>query len=142
MTRDEVVREARSWLGVPYRERGRSRIGIDCIGLLVVVGQAFQVPHVDHADYGAWPDPHHRILRVLGQYLDRAPVDGPLPGTIGVFAEGRLPGHVGFFSEQHGHTHLIHARTGGPVTEQQYRPLGPRRAFRLVALFAFPGLES
>lgn len=32
MTREQLVLEARSWLGVPFRHQGRSRTGVDCIG--------------------------------------------------------------------------------------------------------------
>ena len=36
-TSDEVVREARTWVGVPFRHQGRSRSGVDCGGIIVVV---------------------------------------------------------------------------------------------------------
>src|SRR5687767_7481722 len=35
----EVIGVARNWLGVPYRHQGRSRLGVDCIGLAVVVAR-------------------------------------------------------------------------------------------------------
>lgn len=33
----DVVDIARAWVGAPYRHQGRSRLGVDCIGLAIVV---------------------------------------------------------------------------------------------------------
>ena len=53
----EVVREARSWSGVPYRLGGASRSGIDCSGLTMLVYQKFgiELPHdvEEQYDYGS-----------------------------------------------------------------------------------------
>lgn len=35
--REQIIAEARSWLGVPFRHHGRTRLGVDCVGLLVCV---------------------------------------------------------------------------------------------------------
>jgi cell wall-associated NlpC family hydrolase len=141
MTREEVQAEARKWLRTPYRQRGRSPDGLDCVGLLVMVGKAFDIPHRDHFDYSNWPSHDHLILKELGQYLDRLPIATKLPGTIGVFAENRLPGHAGIFSEKHGAVHLIHARMlGRHVLEEAWLQM-PRHELRLIGLFGFPGLE-
>jgi cell wall-associated NlpC family hydrolase len=141
MTRDEVQAEARKWLRTPYRKRGRSHDGVDCIGFLVMVGRAFEVPHQDELDYSTWPAQDLLILKKLDQYLDRLPPSTDLPGTIGVFAEARLPGHVGIFSLKERVVHLIHARIHpGRVIEEPWGQV-PRRELRLIALFGFPGLE-
>jgi cell wall-associated NlpC family hydrolase len=34
-----IVSAARSWLGVPWRHQGRTRQGVDCAGLVVLVGR-------------------------------------------------------------------------------------------------------
>jgi cell wall-associated NlpC family hydrolase len=142
MTREEVQQEARKWLGVPFRKRGRSEDGVDCIGFIVVVGRAFSIPHQDESDYSLWPAQDHLILRKLGQYLVRLSPDTSLPGTVGVFAERRLPGHVGIFSEKYGGAvHLIHARISpGRVIEEPWQHV-PYHELRLIGLFGFPGLE-
>ena len=33
VTREMVVAEARTWIGVKWRHQGRTREGVDCIGL-------------------------------------------------------------------------------------------------------------
>jgi cell wall-associated NlpC family hydrolase len=47
----DVVREARALLGVRYRHQGRSREGVDCIGLPVCVRAALGLPAMDSAGY-------------------------------------------------------------------------------------------
>lgn len=142
MTRAEVVAEARSWLGVSFRPKGRSRRGVDCIGLLVVVGQAFAVAHVDQQHYTDWPDPTRRILTELDRFLERRPSEEDWDGTIGVFTTHQsLPGHVGIFSTRHNAPHLIHARMQQRVVLEQVFDNDPRtRSTQLVARYGFPGL--
>lgn len=142
MTRAEIIAEARKWSGVLYRRRGRSMSGIDCIGLPVMIARAFNVPHEDYPDYDDWPDPTRRILRECRKNLTFVPRPlARLPGLVGVFAETKFPGHMGIFSDIAGQTHVIHARIDRRrVVEQLYRPQDPE--LRLVALFAFPGMED
>jgi hypothetical protein len=47
----DVVREARALLGVRYRHQGRSREGVDCIGLPVCVRAALGLPAMDSEGY-------------------------------------------------------------------------------------------
>ena len=47
----DVVRVARSFLGVRYRHQGRSREGVDCIGLPVCVRKELGLPLMDEAGY-------------------------------------------------------------------------------------------
>ena len=46
-----VVRAARSFLGVKYRHQGRSREGVDCIGLPVCVRAELGLPPMDATGY-------------------------------------------------------------------------------------------
>jgi cell wall-associated NlpC family hydrolase len=140
MTRAEIMAEARAWLGVKYRQKGRSReSGLDCIGLLVVVGRAFAVPHQDHNDYADHPDNGRRLLAEFDRVLALAPPTSPWPGTIGVFTDSHLPCHCGIFSERFGVVHLIHAMLGRRIVlEEPFRA----SAFRLVRRYQFPALED
>lgn len=141
MTRDDIVTEARRWLRTPYRKRGRDVKGIDCLGLLVMIGRHFEIPHTDEQDYSDWPRSDLLIVRKLAQYLVRVPPTlTPLPGMVGCFAERRLPGHCGIFSKMHGEVHLIHARIRpASVVEESWRQM-PMHELRLIGLFDFPGV--
>jgi cell wall-associated NlpC family hydrolase len=140
MTRDEVVTEARQWLSVPYRHKGRSRTGLDCIGLLVVVGRALGVPHEDRTDYTDYPTAERVIQNVMDRYLELAPAASAWPGSIGLFADERLPCHCGLFSLQHGRVHLIHAMLRRRVVLEE--PWLNGRGFRLIRRYQFPGLAD
>jgi hypothetical protein len=143
MTRAEIVAEARSWIGTRFRPKGRSRQGVDCIGLLVVVGRAFAVPHEDQQHYTDWPDPERRMLATFDRYLLRClPGEPDWDGTLGVFPTHKaLPGHVGFFSSRHGQRHLVHARASAHVVLEEPFDTDPQtRSMLLVARYAFPGL--
>jgi cell wall-associated NlpC family hydrolase len=142
MTRAEIIAETRRWIGTRYVKRGRTEYGLDCLGLLVMVGRHFEIPHTDEQHYSDWPRGDLLILTRLSQYLRKLPPSTPLlAGMVGVFAERRLPGHAGIFSELHGQTHLIHARIHpGKVIEECWGQV-PNREFRLIGLFDFPGVE-
>jgi hypothetical protein len=141
MTRDDIVAEARRWIGTPYRQKGRSARGLDCLGLLVMLGRAFDIAHVDAQDYSNWPREDLLVLRVLATHLTPLPIQTErLAGCIGAFAERRLPGHVGVFSEQAGVVHLIHARTAPPMVVEEAWPNIRRTELRLIGLFALPGM--
>ena len=49
---DAIVAEARTWLGVPWRHQGRSRAGVDCAGLVVLVARALELADHDSTAYG------------------------------------------------------------------------------------------
>lgn len=143
MRGETVVAEARAWVDTPYRRRGRSASGIDCLGLLIVVARALDVAYVDHVDYGDWPDPRHRILRELDTQLKVMPT-APFNGAIGVFNQRsyRLPCHAGFFAAEAGVVRVIHARIDVlRVVEEIYRPHDSLSELRLIRLYAFHDLE-
>lgn len=51
--RAECIRLARSYIGTPWKHKGRSRTGIDCIGLPYVVGKELGLHDYDDSmDYG------------------------------------------------------------------------------------------
>lgn len=145
MRRAEIVAEARGWLRTPFRPKGRSRAGLDCLGLLVLVADAFAVPHHDEQHYTDWPDPQRRMLAVFDRYMGRLPPGEPCwDGTVAVMSTYRtLPGHVGFFSTKHGVRHLIHASMAvRRVCEEEFCTDVRRGGMRLVARYGFPGLED
>jgi cell wall-associated NlpC family hydrolase len=47
----QIVSEARAWVGVRYAHQGRSREGVDCIGLPVCVRAALGLPALDVSGY-------------------------------------------------------------------------------------------
>ncbi|MGI9048460.1 MAG: NlpC/P60 family protein [Rubrobacteraceae bacterium] len=96
----KVVREAKTWLGVPYKYGGASRNGVDCSGLTMMVYKKFgkYLPH-----------------NAAEQFKYGTRVSTPAPGNL-VFGryDGTGPGiqHVGIIT---GSNQMIHAPQPGTV---------------------------
>lgn len=139
MLRSEIVTAARSYIGASWAHEGRTRGGLDCIGLIQVVGGSFGVPYTDMTGYDAAPDGHlflghlkkHLTINQGGVYFD---------GTIGLFRQNRYPCHVGIFATLNGQRSLIHAALSARrVTETRFIPDGD---LRLVLAMEYPGVED
>jgi len=130
---DAVVAAARTWLGVPWRHQGGTRRGVDCAGLVVLVGRDLGLADYDTTAYGRWPEGHGFVTSF------RAAVDGmPLPqagpGDVLVFADAAYPCHCSFLTEKLGQPHLLHAHAlRRKVIEEPYAGEWPAKvkfAFR------------
>lgn len=139
--RDDVVRVARSWLGIPFAHQHRAReVGVDCAGLVICVARELGLvsPEFDVTGYDRVPD--GRSLRALCDQ-NLAPADCPEIGGVALVAwlDGP-PQHVGIVVPYHaGGLSFVHAenRRHRAVIEQR---LVFGRAMRLVAAYRFPGV--
>ena len=105
--RQQIVDEARTWLGVPWRHLGRNRAGIDCVGLGVVVTRKLGVCDYDVLTYSRVP--HAGLLDHLRRVAREIPVAEIGPGDFITIEDSAYPFHVAFVSEKHGALHIIHA---------------------------------
>jgi cell wall-associated NlpC family hydrolase len=103
MTRDKLVKAARTYLGVPWRHLGRSRTGLDCIGLVLLAARDCGQDFPDPAPYEREPQ-GARLVNGLLRHGTR--VAEALPGDVMVFRMGVYGGHVGIATD--------HATYGGP----------------------------
>lgn len=106
--RTAMVAAARSFLGVPFKHRGRSRRGVDCVGLVVVALAAVKRTVVDRRHYGRKPE-EDGLYEVLCDHLgDPVPMETMRPGDVVLMAvyasirEAHLPNHVGIITEYPG----------------------------------------
>jgi hypothetical protein len=91
VTLDEA---ARAWLGVPWRHLGRSREGLDCIGLVLLAARECGIMADDPAPYAREPA-SHRLRAGLASALDEVPIAEARPGDVLVFNLGLYAGHIG-----------------------------------------------
>lgn len=132
VTPEQIITEARQWVGVPFRHQGRDVAGIDCVGLPIVVGRALGIfpPEFDTATYGRLPtgDLIGRVRETCRE-LPHA-----MPGSLVVIAWVKNAAHVAICT---GET-LIHSyESVGGVVEHGYRG----RWIRLThSAWALPGV--
>lgn len=79
---ERFIKVARSYLGVPWVHQGRSRTGLDCVGLIVISARncGLDVPML--ANYGRTPD-YRQLKRELMKFGSR---EGAIfPGAVIVY---------------------------------------------------------
>lgn len=133
-TREQFVAEARTWIGVPFVHQGRNRLGVDCIGLVLVVCRALGLSDADPRGYGRAPN-GAALLRGLAQYARPLRPDEAQAGDLLLMRFLRDPQHVGIATD-HG---ILHAYGGaGRVVETSLPPSWRRR---IVRAYGVPGVN-
>lgn len=131
----DVIAAARSYVDVPFRHQGRSREGLDCLGLLICAAVDLGLPYRDNLNYGRTPDPR-RILKEIRQQL--IPADAYAPGLVVLLRWGADTAHFGLITDLGGRLGLIHAaQPYGRVVEHGFDATWRRRR---RGLFAIPGV--
>lgn len=132
MTPGEVITEARTWVGVPFRHQGRNRHAIDCVGLPIVVCQNLGLigSNFEITNYGRLPS--LELVERLKSHCYQIPA--AVPGSLIVIAWTKIAAHVAICT---GET-MIHAyESVGRVVEHGYRG----RWIRLThSVWAIPGV--
>lgn len=126
------IAAARERVGTPFRHRGRTASGLDCIGLLVASMRAAGRDPEDRRTYGRAPDRDRLREAVAAHFGD--PVSEPRPGDIVLMRWADRPQHVAIVGDYaHGGLSLIHADNSfGAVTEHR---LAAPWAARIVEVY-------
>lgn len=138
IARATVVDEARSWIGTRWVHQGRSRDGIDCAGLIVMVCRALTISDYD-AVSGYPRDPDGSFMQhffALGG--KRIPILTALPGDIMLFRDSIFACHCGFVADKDGAPSIVHAFTSRRKVLEE--PLIGEFRDKWVATFALPGV--
>jgi len=145
MTRDDIVKAARTWLGTPFGHQGRIKgIAGDCAGLLIGVGReiGYFAPDFNVTGYGREPVPEK--MGALGdQYFDRLAIAEIQPGDIvWMILGGSNPRHIGIVATAPDGAltviHLSERIAGGRCVEHRFNDMW--RA-RIVRAYRFRGIE-
>lgn len=138
-SRGDIVNEARSCIGTPFHHQGRLKgVGLDCVGLLTVIGKKFEIPFEDLTDYPIIPPPG-----LLEQFLKKAcsiTTEEPREGDIITLVLPR-PGyvcHVGIYTICGKGPGIIHTYPGlGKVVEHNINKQWSRR---IRGVWRIPGV--
>lgn len=127
ITPQQVIDEARTYIGVPFHHQGRCRAGVDCVGLLVVVRRALALPVEDRSGYDR--QPHAGALaEELSRQLIKLPLRRPLvyePADVVELAIKGEPHHVGLLTERGTIIHATSGRRGSPNKVVEHRFIYP-----------------
>jgi cell wall-associated NlpC family hydrolase len=144
ISRKDIYLAAREWVGTPFRHQGRTKNGIDCLGLIWVVGRAVGVELSLPNDYSSAPS-GQALLAGAKDRMEMPERQGFDRVTIGdvVISWGwqdGIPQHFSIVGELYGRPSMIHAfeRAGG-VVEHGVQPIWKKR---YVGTFCFPGTEK
>lgn len=96
---NDVIDEARSWVGTRFHHGGRVKgVGVDCVGLVVCVAAALGIKPHDRAAYPLRPNGElkpfmERFMVRVGSSVD----DAALPDVL-LMAFDKEPHHLAFYA--------------------------------------------
>lgn len=142
MRRQDIIAEAQSWLGTPYRHQGSLKgVGCDCLGLVrgvwraVIGGEPEALPAYspDWAEAGGG----ERMAAAAARHFQSIAIDRAGASDLVLFRwRADLPAkHAGILIDR---GHFIHAHEGACVAEA---PLGPWWQRHLAGAYRWPGID-
>lgn len=141
LTRAEIVRVARLWIGTPYHHQASLKgVGCDCLGLLRGVWRECVGPEPESppAYRPEWAEAsgQERLMEAALRWLEPVPSVVPQAGDVLLFRwRPDLPAkHIGIATSA---TTMVHAHDGACVCEVH---IGSAWQRRLAGVFSFPGL--
>lgn len=139
-TRTDIIEHARSFIGVPWRHQGRSRAGIDCVGLVILVGRELGVMAYDTNDYQRHVMGPGFLRHFRAAMVEKKIVDAQ-PGDVLLFRDRQFPCHSTILGERKGRLTIIHAHAlRRQVLEEEMESEDWMQ--RRIACFAFPEVEE
>lgn len=155
MDREQWLRAVRSYEGVKFLHQGRSRAGIDCVGLLSCAAHDLGMPNEVQAslrDYQRAPDSDMFRRRIV-DFLEPLPYNRLQPlrqqvkkGDVIAFWIDRhgLPRHVAVYTgvNRHSQDTMIHAYAKSPKCVVEQPIDGGFWTQRIDSLWKLPGIED
>lgn len=146
-SRCDIIAAARRLIGVPFCHQGRTRQGLDCLGLLMMVAEENRLTFAgasatehDSTTYGHRPDTA-QLMAGLCRYLQRVTPDAMQPADIALMQVDGLPQHLAIISDYpDGHfLGMIHAYA--PARKVVEHRLCEHWQQALYAVFRLPQLS-
>lgn len=156
ITGQQIVAQARTWIGTKYHHQGRlkkslrGRGGVDCIGLIVGVieelglqdGEGNLLSDHDEFNYSMYPE-KGRLVSNMAKHLRQVPIEQMREGDVLLFKFYNDPQHVGLLTRYpSGGVGVIHCTSSsGWVVEQPFSQ-GMLRMLTHVYRFKTKQLQS
>ena len=126
-------------MGTRWLHQGRGRNGIDCAGLVIVVGNELGLIEYDTFDYQrrtTGPD----FMRHFRTNLESRPLREAEPGDVMLFRDKQFPCHSVILGEQRGGLTLIHAFASRRCVVEERLDQGDWLS-RRTHCFKYPGVD-
>jgi NlpC/P60 family putative phage cell wall peptidase len=143
LTRAQIIAEARSWIGTPYRHQASLKgVGCDCLGLVRGVWRELIGAEPERAPPYApdWAEASgdESLAQAATRHLIAVPIDSFAPADVVLFRwRTHLPAkHAAIVTAP---DLMVHAHDGAAVAEVALAPWWRRR---LAYAFRFPGADS
>lgn len=135
-SRAEIVAEARLWVGTPYAHMGRViGHGVDCYGVIEMVGRALGVYIPDGITYSRIPD-EEELIRNMDTYAVHIPVADAKEGDILILPWNKKMRHMAILTDRG----MLHSyEPVGRVIEHAMNDVWKRRIRRA---YQFPGVTD
>lgn len=151
VTRCDIVRCARTWVGVPWKHQGRTREGVDCGGLILVVGWELGLLGTPADPRTYERNPNRNFMLEVCRKGKMVSVREEQPGDVVVVKPSealRWPSHMGIISRlPDGALGIIHSY-GTPGSKPVKRCDGVVETHyegwknRTLGRFKYPGVED
>jgi len=139
-THAQIVEEARTWLGVKWQHQGRTKHGIDCVGIPIMVGMVLELTTYNPIDYPRRPD--GSFLKQFDEHLIRKPVRDAVDGDVLVFSESGHVCHCGIHTTKHGEPAVLHSHAKRRQVIEEPLTQALSVIGKPVFCYAFPGVED
>lgn len=89
----DIITAARTFMGVPFRHQGRNKLGVDCLGLVLLSAEMSGVKLQDLKGYARSPD-GHTLKSECGKQLIPVKLRDIQDGDILLMSFRREPQHL------------------------------------------------
>lgn len=140
VSRNDVIAEARTWLGVPWAHQGRTKQGVDCAGLVIMVARNLGLSAYDTTNYQRRTNGRGFLTHFRENMIDK-PVADARPGDVLLFRDKQFPCHSTIVAQRNSLLTIVHAHALRRMVIEE--PLGQGDWMeRRVACFGYQGLED
>lgn len=108
MTREDIVNEARTWIGTPFQHQGRVKgVGADCVGIIIGVARDLGLSEFDTRDYSKYPNVP-MMGSLLREHLEEIDYKDVQPGDVLWIKVKGSPQHLAMKTDKG----ILHAHMG------------------------------
>lgn len=123
--REAFVTAARSYVGCPWLHMGRTRRGIDCVGIIINAGLECGLHQYDDEIYYTRKSSGQDLLAPFRAHMIEMPLNRHVftrfkPADLLIFKDKYYPQHVGILATRRGKPSLIHASIVHRKVHEEY----------------------